>query len=72
MPVALTHHIDRSEGKNLLRGRVCLVHSLTCNGAGENDRVTHGSETIWKKTPKVVFLLFNEGEDEKGEQQSCK
>ena len=57
MPVAFTLHIDRSEDKNLLRGRMGLVHSWICDGAGENDQVTRGSETILKKTPKVNICV---------------
>ena len=46
MPVALTDHIDRSEDKNLLRGRVGRVQSWICDGDGVNDRVTRCGETI--------------------------
>ncbi|CAK0888776.1 unnamed protein product, partial [Prorocentrum cordatum] len=56
MPVALTDQIDRSEDKNLLRGRVGRVQPWVCDGDGERDR----------KTPKVIFVLFDEGDDGKG------
>ena len=72
MPVALTDHIDRNEEKNLLRGRVGHVHSWICDGVGEDDQITRGGETILKKTPKIIFVLFDEGEDEKGERKPCK
>ena len=52
MPVALTDHIDRSEDKNLLRGRVGRVQSWICDGDGEHDQVTRGGETILKKPRK--------------------
>ncbi|CAK0853990.1 unnamed protein product [Prorocentrum cordatum] len=71
MPVALTDHIDRSEDKNLLRGRVGRVQSWVCDGDGDNDRVTRGGETILKKTPKVIFVLFEEGDDGKGGRKPC-
>ena len=72
MPVALTDHIDRSEDKNLLRGRVGRVQSWICDGDGEQDQVTRGGETILKKTPKVIFVLFDEGDDGKGGRKPCK
>ncbi|CAK0818888.1 unnamed protein product [Prorocentrum cordatum] len=71
MPVALTDHIDRSEDKNLLRGRVGRVQSWACDGDGDNDRVTRGGETILKKTPKVIFVLFDEGDGGKGGRKPC-
>ncbi|CAK0877809.1 unnamed protein product [Prorocentrum cordatum] len=72
MPVALTDHIDRSEDKNLLRGRVGRVQSWVCDGDAEHDQVTRGGETILKKTPKVIFVLFDEGDDGKGGRKPCK
>ncbi|CAK0868048.1 unnamed protein product [Prorocentrum cordatum] len=66
MPVALTDHIDRSEDKNLLRGRVGWVQSWACDGDDVNDLVTRGGETIVKKTPKVIFVMFDEGDDGNG------
>ncbi|CAK0792868.1 unnamed protein product, partial [Prorocentrum cordatum] len=71
MPVALTDHIDRSEDKNLLRGRVGRVQSWVCDGDGVDDRVTRGGETILKKTPKVIFVLFDEGDDGNGGRKPC-
>ncbi|CAK0866693.1 unnamed protein product [Prorocentrum cordatum] len=72
MPVALTDHIGRSEDKNLLRGRVGRVQSWVCDGDAEHDQVTRGGETILKKTPKVIFVLFDEGDDGKGGRKPCK
>eukprot|EP00959_Pyramimonas_sp_CCMP1952_P146307 3062923-Pyramimonas_sp.AAC.1 len=63
MPVALTDHIDQSEDKYLLRGRIGRVKSWVCDGEAENDRVTRGGETTLKKTPKVIFVLFDENDD---------
>ncbi|CAK0800914.1 unnamed protein product, partial [Prorocentrum cordatum] len=72
MPVALTDHIDRSEDKNLLRGRVGRVQSWVCDGDAEHDQATRVGETILKKTPKVIFVLFDEGDDGKGGRKPCK
>ncbi|CAK0847356.1 unnamed protein product, partial [Prorocentrum cordatum] len=72
MPVALTDHADRSEDKNLLRGRVGRVQSWICDGDGENDEVTRGGETMVKKTPKVILVLFDVGDDGNGGRKPCK
>ena len=62
--MALTDHIDRSEDKYLLRGRVGTVHSWVCDGDEGAGRVSRGGETILQKTPKVIFVLFDEGCDD--------
>eukprot|EP00959_Pyramimonas_sp_CCMP1952_P409060 8572459-Pyramimonas_sp.AAC.1 len=71
MTVALTDHIDRSDDKNLLRGRAGHVQSWICDGGGVSDQVTRGGETILKKTPKVIFAMFDEGDDGNGGRKPC-
>mgnify|MGYP001294319131 CR=1 FL=1 len=53
MPVALTDHIDRSEDKYLLRGRVGTVHSWVCDGEEGAGRVSRGGETAAPTAPTV-------------------
>ncbi|CAE7466896.1 anks1b, partial [Symbiodinium sp. CCMP2456] len=55
MPVALTHHVDRSE-KLLLKGRVGYVHSWDWNENDQQPRVVHLSST------KIRYVKF-EGAD---------
>eukprot|EP00959_Pyramimonas_sp_CCMP1952_P031075 651574-Pyramimonas_sp.AAC.1 len=72
MPVALTDHICRSDDKNLLRGRAGRAQSWICDGNGDNDQVTRGGETIVKKTPNMIFVLFDDGDDGRGGRKPCK
>ncbi|CAK0834679.1 unnamed protein product, partial [Prorocentrum cordatum] len=52
--------------KYLLRGRVGTVQSWVCDGDDGAGRVSQGGGAILQKTPKVIFVLFDEGLDDKG------
>ena len=65
MPVALADHVDRSEDKRLLRGRVGWVESWVL--ADDEQSVFENGEQILRKLPKVVYVAFY---DKKGKR--CK
>ena len=56
MPVSMTEHIDRSEDKRLLRGRVGWVHSWVL--ADDEPSVFENGKRILQKLPKVVYVEF--------------
>ena len=56
MPVAMTEHIDRSEGKRLLRGRVGWVHSWVL--ADDELSVFENGKRILQQLPRVVYVEF--------------
>ena len=58
MPVAMSDHIDRSEDKRLLRGRVGWVHSWVLSD--EEQSVFENGKQILRKLPKVVYVEFFE------------
>ena len=58
MPYVLTDHIDRSEEKQLLRGRVGYMHSWEVDEADTSKHVN--GERILQKNTKVVYLKFYE------------
>ena len=58
MPVAMSDHIDRSEDKRLLRGRVGWVHSWVL--ADDERSVFENGKQVLKKLPKVVYVEFFE------------
>ena len=58
MPVAMSDHIDRSEGKRLLRGRVGWVDSWVL--ADDEQSVFENGKQILRKLPKVVYVRFFE------------
>ena len=56
MPVALTDHIDRSPDKQLLRGKICKIHSWIL---GEQESsVYEDGVRILEKMPKLVLVKF--------------
>ena len=61
MPVALTEHVDRSEDKRLLRGRVGWVHSWVL--ADDEPSVFENGKRILQKLPKVVYVQFKNKKD---------
>ena len=56
MPVAMSDHIDRSEDKRILRGRVGHVHSWVLDDKEQS--VFKDGRRVLTKTPKVVFVKF--------------
>ena len=56
MPVAMSDHIDRSEDKRILRGRVGHVHSWVLDDKEES--VFKDGRRVLAKNPKVVFVKF--------------
>ena len=58
MPMALTDHIDRSNDKKLLRGKVGYVHSWVLHNDEDQNSTFEGNYRILKKPPVVVFLKF--------------
>ena len=58
MPVAMTDHVDRSQDKLILRGRVGTVVSWTL--ADDETSVFQNGKKILKKLPKVVYVQFKE------------
>ena len=56
MPYVLTDHIDRSEEKQLLRGRVGYLHSWEVDAA-ETSKMVNGKRVL-QKNVKVLFLKF--------------
>ena len=56
MPMALTDHIDRNPEKQLLRGKICHLHSWVVQG--EETSEFHGGVRILSKLPKVAFVKF--------------
>ena len=58
MPMALTDHIDRNPDKQLLRGKIGILHSWVLED-GDNIEYCNG-KGITSKIPRVVFLKFRE------------
>ena len=56
MPVALTDHIDRSNDKQLLRGRIGLVHSWVLDD--KETSVFENGKRVLKHLPKVIYVKF--------------
>ena len=56
MPVALTDHIDRSRDKQLLRGRIGLIHSWVLDD--KETSVFVKGKGVLKHLPKVIFVKF--------------
>ena len=56
MPVALTDHIDRSSDKQLLRGRIGLVHSWVLDE--KETSVFENGKRVLKHLPKVIYVKF--------------
>ena len=56
MPVALTDHIDRSNDKQLLRGRIGLVHSWVLDE--KETSVFENGKRVLKHLPKVIYVKF--------------
>ena len=56
MPVAMTDHVDRSNDKRILRGRVGHVHSWVLDDK-ETSQFENGKR-ILTKLPKVIFVEF--------------
>ena len=54
MPVAMSDHIDRSEDKRLLRGRVGWVDSWVL--ADDEQSVFENGKRILRNMPKVVYV----------------
>ena len=56
MPVALTDRIGRSPDKQLLRGRIGVVHSCVLDLAEGSS--LHEGKRILEKLPTVIFVFF--------------
>ena len=56
MPVAMSDHIDRSEDKRLLRGRVGWVDSWVLGD--DEQSVFENGKRILRKMPEVVYVQF--------------
>ena len=65
MLVALTDHIDRSPGKQLLRGKIGKVHSWVVH-EDETSKFEDGVRVL-RKLPKVVMVKFHEADGSKVE-----
>jgi len=56
MPMALADHIDRSEDKQLLRGKLCYLHSWVLDDKEESE--FQGNSRVLQKLPVVVYVKF--------------
>ena len=56
MRVALADHIDRNPEKQLLRGRIGVIHSWVLDK--NDDSVVQDGTRLLKKLPRVVFVKF--------------
>ena len=54
--MALTDHIDRSSGKQLLRGRIGLVHSWVLDD--KETSVFENGKRVLKHLPRVIYVKF--------------
>ena len=58
MPVAMSGHIDRSEDKRILRGRVGWIDSWVL--ADDEQSVFENGKRVLRKLPKVVYVQFKD------------
>ena len=56
LPVALTDHVDRNPGKQLLRGKIGVIHSWKCSAT--EDSVWEDDVRILHEFPEVVYVKF--------------
>ena len=56
LPVALTEHLDRSPGKQLLKGKLDVIHSWRL--APTEDSVFERGVRILHELPEIVFVKF--------------
>ena len=56
LPVALTDHVDRNPGKQLLRGKTGVIHSWKCSAT--EDSVWEDDVRILHEFPEVVYVKF--------------
>mgnify|MGYP001214493691 FL=1 len=56
MPMALTDHLDRSPDKQLLRGKICYLHSWALH-KDEKSTYANGARVL-DKLPVAVFVKF--------------
>ena len=56
LPVALTDHVDRNPGKQLLRGKIGVIHSWKCSAT--EDSVWQDDVRILHEFPEVVYVKF--------------
>ena len=56
LPVALTDHVDRNPAKQLLRGKIGVIHSWKCSAT--EDSVWEDDVRILHEFPEVVYVKF--------------